>query len=104
MAWSSRTATMKSRTRLRHEPGGVHHKGAEAVPAVDESAADRRKVFRVVRSKRTTNVLKHNHGSLPLFVGERVTFNGRRTSDGAMLWASGPDGGLNYRVDVTLAA
>ena len=40
----------------------------------------------------------------PLFVGERVTFNGRRTADGAMLWASGPDGGLNYRVDVTLAS
>ena len=40
----------------------------------------------------------------PLFVGERVTFNGRRIADGATLWASGPDGGLNYRVDVTLAA
>jgi 3-methylfumaryl-CoA hydratase len=40
----------------------------------------------------------------PLFVGERVTFNVRRTADGAMLWASGPDGGLNYRVDVTLAS
>ncbi len=40
----------------------------------------------------------------PLFVGERVTFNGRLTGDTAALWASGPDGGLNYRVDVTLAA
>jgi 3-methylfumaryl-CoA hydratase len=40
----------------------------------------------------------------PLFVGQSVTFNGRRTGDGAMLWASGPDGGLNYRVDVTLAS
>ncbi|MBV9968452.1 MAG: MaoC family dehydratase N-terminal domain-containing protein, partial [Xanthobacteraceae bacterium] len=40
----------------------------------------------------------------PLFVGERVTFNGRRTDNGALLWASAPDGGLNYRVDVTLAS
>jgi 3-methylfumaryl-CoA hydratase len=38
----------------------------------------------------------------PLFVGERVTFNGRSAGDTAALWASGPDGGLNYRVDVTL--
>jgi 3-methylfumaryl-CoA hydratase len=40
----------------------------------------------------------------PLFVGERVTFKGRPEGDTAALWASGPDGGLNYRVDVTLAA
>lgn len=40
----------------------------------------------------------------PLFVGERTTFNGRLEGDTAALWASGPDGGLNYRVDVTLAA
>jgi 3-methylfumaryl-CoA hydratase len=40
----------------------------------------------------------------PLFVGERVTFNGRLAGDAAVLWASGPDGGLNYRVDVTLGA
>jgi 3-methylfumaryl-CoA hydratase len=39
----------------------------------------------------------------PLFVGQRVAFNGRLAGDGAMLWASGPDGGLAYRVDVTLA-
>ena len=39
----------------------------------------------------------------PLFVDQRVTFNGRLTGDTAALWASGPDGGLNYRVDVTLA-
>lgn len=39
----------------------------------------------------------------PLFVGQRVTFNGRLTGDTAALWASGPDGGLAYRVDVTLA-
>jgi 3-methylfumaryl-CoA hydratase len=40
----------------------------------------------------------------PLFVGECVTFNGRLEGDTAALWASGPDGGLNYRVDVTLKA
>ena len=40
----------------------------------------------------------------PLFVGERTTFNGQLEGDTVALWASGPDGGLNYRVDVTLAA
>ena len=40
----------------------------------------------------------------PLFVGERITFNGRLEGGTAALWASGPDGGLNYRVDVTLKA
>jgi 3-methylfumaryl-CoA hydratase len=40
----------------------------------------------------------------PLFVGERVTFNGRSAGGTAALWASGPDGGLNYRVEVTLGA
>jgi 3-methylfumaryl-CoA hydratase len=39
----------------------------------------------------------------PLFVGQRLAFNGRLASDAAALWASGPDGGLAYRVDVTLA-
>jgi len=39
----------------------------------------------------------------PLFVGQRVAFNGRLAGDAAALWASGPDGGLAYRVDVTLA-
>jgi 3-methylfumaryl-CoA hydratase len=39
----------------------------------------------------------------PLFVGQRVAFNGRLAGDGAALWASGPEGGLAYRVDVTLA-
>ena len=39
----------------------------------------------------------------PLFVGQRVAFNGRLVGDAAALWASGPDGGLAYRVDVTLA-
>jgi 3-methylfumaryl-CoA hydratase len=39
----------------------------------------------------------------PLFVGQRVTFNGRRDGNTAALWASGPDGGLNYRVDMTLS-
>jgi 3-methylfumaryl-CoA hydratase len=39
----------------------------------------------------------------PLFIGARVAFNGRLTGDTAALWASGPDGGLAYRIDVTLA-
>src|SRR5260370_35959425 len=39
----------------------------------------------------------------PLFVGQRVAFNGRLAGDAAALWAAGPDGGLAYRVDVTLA-
>jgi 3-methylfumaryl-CoA hydratase len=39
----------------------------------------------------------------PLFVGQRVAFNGRLAGDTAALWASGPDGGLAYRVDITLA-
>jgi 3-methylfumaryl-CoA hydratase len=39
----------------------------------------------------------------PLFVGQRVAFNGRLAGDEAALWASGPDGGLAYRVDVALA-
>jgi 3-methylfumaryl-CoA hydratase len=38
----------------------------------------------------------------PLFVGQRAAFHGRLAGDGATLWASGPDGGLAYRVDVTL--
>jgi 3-methylfumaryl-CoA hydratase len=40
----------------------------------------------------------------PLFIGERATFNGRLTGEGAFLWASGPDGGLAYRIDMTLSA
>jgi 3-methylfumaryl-CoA hydratase len=39
----------------------------------------------------------------PLFVRQQVAFNGRLAGDAASLWASGPDGGLAYRVDVTLA-
>jgi 3-methylfumaryl-CoA hydratase len=39
----------------------------------------------------------------PLFAGERVAFNGRHDRDGAVLWASGPGGGLAYRLDVMLA-
>ena len=39
----------------------------------------------------------------PLFVGQRVAFNGRLAGNTAVLWASGPDGGLAYRVDVMLA-
>jgi len=39
----------------------------------------------------------------PLFVGQRVAFNGQLANDTAALWASDPDGGLAYRVDVTLA-
>jgi 3-methylfumaryl-CoA hydratase len=38
----------------------------------------------------------------PLFVGSTVGFNGRIAGDTADLWASAPDGGLAYRVDVTL--
>jgi 3-methylfumaryl-CoA hydratase len=41
--------------------------------------------------------------SSPIFVGQRVTFNGRLTPDGAQLWASGPGGGLAYQVELTLA-
>jgi hypothetical protein len=32
-----------------------------------------------------------------------VSFNGRLAPDGALLWASGPDGGLAYHVELTLA-
>ena len=39
----------------------------------------------------------------PLFIGARVAFNGRLAGDTAALWASSPDGGLAYRIDVTLA-
>ena len=39
----------------------------------------------------------------PLFIGQRVAFNGRLAGDAAALWASGPDGGLAYRMDVMLA-
>jgi 3-methylfumaryl-CoA hydratase len=39
----------------------------------------------------------------PLFVGERISFNGRLSGNTAALWASGPHGGLAYRVDVALA-
>jgi 3-methylfumaryl-CoA hydratase len=39
----------------------------------------------------------------PLFVGQRVTYNGRLSEGMALLWASGPDGGLAYQVDLTLA-
>src|SRR5258708_21562200 len=39
----------------------------------------------------------------PLFVGQRVAFNGRLAGDSAALWASGPGGGFAYRVDVALA-
>jgi 3-methylfumaryl-CoA hydratase len=38
----------------------------------------------------------------PLFVGTTVAFNGRIAGDTAMLWATAPDGGLAYRLDVTL--
>ena len=39
----------------------------------------------------------------PLFVGQRVAFSGLLAGDAASLWASGPEGGLAYCVDVTLA-
>jgi 3-methylfumaryl-CoA hydratase len=38
----------------------------------------------------------------PLCAGEAVAFNGRLTAEGTFLWATGPDDGLAYRVDVTL--
>ena len=38
----------------------------------------------------------------PLFAGEALAFNGRLTPDGASLWATGPNSGLAYRVDITL--
>jgi len=39
----------------------------------------------------------------PLFIGTRAIFNGRLAGDEASLWASGPDGGLAYRIGMTLA-
>ena len=39
----------------------------------------------------------------PLFIGQRVAFNGRLAGDTAALWASGSGGGLAYRMDVMLA-
>jgi 3-methylfumaryl-CoA hydratase len=39
----------------------------------------------------------------PIFVGQRVAFNGRLAADGALLWAAGADGGLAYQVELTLA-
>jgi 3-methylfumaryl-CoA hydratase len=38
----------------------------------------------------------------PLFVGERMTLNGRRHGDAAELWACGPDGARAYHLDVLL--
>lgn len=38
----------------------------------------------------------------PLFVDQRIALNGRIAGDNATLWASGPDDGLAYRVDLTL--
>ena len=38
----------------------------------------------------------------PLFIGQRVAFNGRLAGDTAALWASGSGGGLAYRMDVML--
>jgi 3-methylfumaryl-CoA hydratase len=38
----------------------------------------------------------------PLFVGQRVSFNGRLAAGSAVLWASGSDGGLAYQVELTL--
>lgn len=39
----------------------------------------------------------------PIFVGQRVTLNGRLAGEAAQLGASGPDGGLAYQVELTLA-
>jgi 3-methylfumaryl-CoA hydratase len=38
----------------------------------------------------------------PLFIGTRATFSGRLAGREASLWASGPDSGLAYRIDMTL--
>jgi 3-methylfumaryl-CoA hydratase len=38
----------------------------------------------------------------PLFAGSTVTFSGRIAGNTALLWAGAPDGGLAYRLDVTL--
>jgi 3-methylfumaryl-CoA hydratase len=38
----------------------------------------------------------------PIFVGQSITFNGRLVSDGALLWASGADGGVAYQVELAL--
>jgi 3-methylfumaryl-CoA hydratase len=38
----------------------------------------------------------------PLFIGGNVSLNGRMAGEGAELWASGPDGGVNYRLGMTL--
>jgi 3-methylfumaryl-CoA hydratase len=38
----------------------------------------------------------------PLFVGQSMTFNGRRRGEGAELWACGPGGARAYQVNVTL--
>jgi 3-methylfumaryl-CoA hydratase len=39
----------------------------------------------------------------PLFIGQHITLNGRIAAGAAMLWASGPDGGLAYQVELSLA-
>src|SRR5260370_14694259 len=39
----------------------------------------------------------------PLFVGQRVAFNGRLAGEAAGLWALGPEGGFAYRGDVAAA-
>jgi 3-methylfumaryl-CoA hydratase len=39
----------------------------------------------------------------PIFVGQRVSFNGALCADAAQLWATGPDGDLAYRVELMLA-
>ena len=38
----------------------------------------------------------------PLFIGQGVTLNGRLSGDKSEVWASGPDGGQNYRLSITL--
>lgn len=39
----------------------------------------------------------------PIFVGQRLSLNGRLSADSAQLWASGPDGGVAYQVQLMLA-
>jgi len=38
----------------------------------------------------------------PLFIGQGIALNGRLSGDQAEVWASGPEGGQNYRLGITL--
>ena len=36
----------------------------------------------------------------PLFIGQTITLNTRMAGDTAETWASSPDGGVHYRVNI----